>query len=209
MKGAEFITEEHSQEEIIGYCNTILTECQPFLQQCGRRWMWRGVRSQPDAFIHKEIRVANRKPKDTPGRLHKKFNAVFMKEHGAPFRNAMFSAGKPGAVDDYGRVYAVFPEGDFEFIWNPGVADLFGKWQETYEPSHRVGEMEMSRMARLTKAEDKFIKKYVTGEYMNTDLEMALSSGNEIMVRGSGYYGISRVVLEAHHDLITEMLYEK
>lgn len=203
MKSNEFITEDFEEmpNELVHQIRRIKTHCQPFLEQSNGNFLWRGLRGGGN-YINKDIRLDNRRPTDTPGRLHKKFNDYFTKEFGAPFRNAMFTSGNPKLVDDYGRVYAVFPEGDFKFLWSDSVADLFGKWQETYKPDYRHGESAEDSQERLTTAENKFMKKHMMTGYYDNNMDAAIHSGNEIMVRSAGYYGISRHIIERYFEQI-------
>jgi len=157
----------------------IKENCKPFLQQIdydvSKYKMFRGYKASNAAAISSKIRLDNRKPRDTSSKIHSLMNSYFESKFGEPFRNAMFVTGFEAHAAKYGIPYLVFPAGDFTFAWSPRVKDLF---QQTYSMSDSITEEEFNEWM------DKQI-------YSNTDLKKAIKQRNEIMIRGSGYYGIN------------------
>lgn len=207
MRSKEFITEEYGKEELISYLNEIKKDCQPFLNEWGNVPLIRGVKTVPDSFVKKEVRLADRRPKDTPRRLHNKFNKALTELTGLPYRNGMFASGRSDVAADYGNPYIVFPMGNFKYIWSGLISDLYGKWQEV-EPREHNNESPAEFSKRLGDVEDEYIKKSMPS-YKSTDLPTAINSGHEIMFWTTGYYGIHEILFNNHQQFIIEYLNEK
>ena len=210
MKSNEFITENESDAMDIRYWSRkIKQNCQPFLQQSKGNHLFRGVKARTyEQFIDKDVRLTDRMPKDSSSRLHHKYNEYFTTEFGEPFRNAIFCSGKSSEASEYGRVFSIFPVGDFSFIWSKTVPDLFGRWQD-YEPLRHNDMSHEEYLERREDEEDRFFKKEIYNKYTNKNLATGIRSGNEIMVRCGNYYGINQAFLELYHDELMGLIYEK
>ena len=159
----------------------IQSDCGPFLREADGKLIYRGLKKQAEDFIKKTVRV-DRKPKNTSAAVHHLIDEVFYKLFGIYGRSAcVFVSGDQSEVNPYGRIHAVFPIGDFEFLWSPGVIDLF--YQESEIEAHIHGLSDKNALAALTD--------YVEDSgYRTTDLPRAIHSGHEIMIQCSEYYAL-------------------
>lgn len=168
----------------------IKKHCQPFLQQIDydvpKYKMFRGYKGSNAAAVSDTINLTNRKPRDTSIEVHNMMNEYFESKFGEPFRNAMFVTGFEAHAEKYGTVFLVFPAGNFTFAWSPRVKDLY------VAAGGSGGVDPLSGFAGAgTLAPEEFNKWMDKKIYSNTDLKSAIKQRNEIMIRGSGYYGIN------------------
>lgn len=101
--------------------------CQPWLQQTSRGLFlaYRGFRRDPKhhlAFV-KAVRK-DRVPRDTGSQRHMEFNH-FIRRAGkvANRTNSVFLTSNRTHAGDFGEVFIVFPVGQFNYTWLPGVSD--------------------------------------------------------------------------------------
>ena len=99
--------EPPSIEKFANNIKTIKQNCQPYLQQnpnaLFRHALYRGIGSRySELVVRKEVRLGSRRPKDMPYQLHQFINGYFQQEHGAAFRNAMFTTGSAEVATEYG-----------------------------------------------------------------------------------------------------------
>lgn len=186
---------------LLTFASKIGQECQPYLKQTEPgRYMYRGLgdpgRGSIEPMLKKDVRLDKRTPMDSTDDLHALINDYFIEKHGAPFRNAMFATGDRALAGEYGKIYSVFPIGNFEFLWSPDVKDLWAasssyrnaRVRYTTRPKHMWKEGERDKY--WTQVQDQFKKEILAG-YVSKDLSAAIESGKEIMVRSKSYYAIS------------------
>lgn len=104
----------------------IKKNCQPFLQQCNQRFLYRGIHSLKtnNEFIKFDVRQ-NRSPTGSSRILHELYIKAFNKLGFVANRNnSIFCSGSLDLADVYGNVYIVFPIGPFQFTWSPNTEDL-------------------------------------------------------------------------------------
>jgi hypothetical protein len=164
-------------------------DCGPFLDKSGLSGLLvRGMRHTNRATIrhvehplddHEVIEYyelttrTDRKPSDTPPSASKIMDDWFNREFGVRARSAgMFCFGDNrhgmGAVGQYGEPYAVFPIGDFKFVWSKDVSDLYSQTDTIIETNLEA-----------------FLEEH---EYQNNKLYKAIQTKAEIMVVCSKYY---------------------
>jgi len=207
MKSNEFLTEEIQVKEMV---SKIQQDCQPFLNEANGRLIYRGLGTSTEPFMKKSVRLKDRKPKDVPILLHKTINSFFKKKFGAEFRNAMFCSGDIHFADFYGKIYAIFPIGDFKFVWSTHVDDLFMAWDE-YDPSQSADFLQYTDETQTQEIKDSikmFLKTY-KNTYKNNNLEHAIISNNEIMIRCENYYAVKLKIVEDPQYNFMRMLDEK
>jgi len=200
MKSTEFITEGLKKQltqmarqykiddpEVLQVMKVIVTigqECRPYLNQVSNPLgLFRGVDGGGKA-IKKRIRLDDREPQGMSRRTQSKVNRAFTDKFGAPFRNSMLCTGDENEAEAFGNLYSVFPIGDFKFLWSPEIYDLNNILWNIEEEQGDVIEL------------DDIIKIVNDGNYKTSDLEDAINSRNEIMIRGQGYYGIEHYISE-------------
>ena len=157
----------------------IRRDCQPWIQSLPRptrTLAWRGINGLPKdgQFGRKQARLTNRRPASTGLNLHNSTNEMFIERFGKPFRNAVFVVGNVKVADEYGNPYAIFPIGEFEYVWNPEIDDLFGYTSET--------STDQEALDLVTAA--------MPG-YQATELSKGIRSSYEIMLWTTEYYYVS------------------
>lgn len=146
-------------------------DCKQVIDKIENRFFLRGVRasSVPLAEFSKKNIRPDRKPMSTDLAMHHAMDNWFNEKFGFKARSAaLFTTGDFKDARSYGAVYAIFPIGDFRFIWSEVIGDLFISMRDP----ERMGEI-------LDDA-----------NYKDTDLESALSSGHEIMLSCKEYYAL-------------------
>ena len=211
MKSNEFIlegvTNDHQQ-----FLNLVKHNCQPYLQQNRHPLtdspLWRGMypgnySDAEGSYQKRNVRLTDRKPRDTPMEVHKILNQVFIDKYNAPYRNALFTTGRKMDIHDYGNGYIIFPIGKFEFIWSPFISDLWRYVSDKF----KLGPQPIPPRDEQIKDVYEYINKI---QYKQNDLEQAINSGNEIMMRCSSYYAIEFNTFRYEDRASSEaFLYEK
>ena len=178
------------QESMKPAVEKIKRDCKPFLNEIGNDLsyaIYRGIKGSNAHAMTGRVRLQDRKPMGTGHEIHDYLNDYFTQAFGAPFRSAMFVSGSANFAKDYGNLFLVFPVGEFEYIWSPHVTDLYyleddmdeALYGDQHEPEAGTGDV--ANFTRLMKGMG----------YINTDLESAAESKNEIMVRCKFYHGIN------------------
>lgn len=188
MRYKDFLTEWMVPEKT---ADAIKTDCQPFLKAINSDIssypIFRGLGRINDYVVYKKVRLANRKPVDSDSAIHDSLNRYFTKKFGTPYRNAMFTANDASISADYGELYLVFPDDNFTFLWSPIVNDLHVDLEDEFaeiSSTYYTGDQTPEEL-------DKIVHKVVSKlKYTDKNLKGAIASGNEIMIRTEGYYGI-------------------
>jgi hypothetical protein len=159
--------------------NTALTEvkehCQPWLRESRGDFAWRGLNyPSEEPCVVKTVRK-NRKPMNTGRTAHKVLDNLFLEEHGWLARSSgLFCTGSYSVAKDYGtHTCLMFPMGEFRYLWNPSVPDLY------YAIDDNMDEFDTQDAERL-----------VAG-YTDKNLHIALQKNVEIMV-DCDYYLVIR-----------------
>lgn len=154
-------------------------DCKPFLNEVNDPYsLLRGVEGFDDFFIEKRIRLEGREPLGMNMDRMEIVNNYFNQKFGAPFRHSMLCTGDYNTAEGFGDVYAVFPIGKYEILWSPEIDDLnMAMWQYSEQTGDTV---EKSDVLNLLEQSN-----YTTG-----NINAAIASNNEIMIRAKGYYGL-------------------
>jgi len=162
--------------------DTIKRDCQPYLQQVSDPYkLYRGMKSQDwknGAWGKKEGRLEGRLPRGLGFVLTKVANDFFEENFGGPFRNSVLATGNHDAATVFGTVHNIFPIGEFEFVWSPRVDDI----------NYHLNDY-LFKLPDYTWEEEmyQFLER---SQYTNKNLDAAIKSGNEIMIRCKEYYAI-------------------
>lgn len=194
-KSYAYSKDEVKQKPLFNIAEKIKRDCQPYLKQNKNamisRSLYRGVKTGMDdpLTIQKSVRLDDRRSSDSDARVHDFFNKYFTEIYGAPFRNAMFASGSPGAASDYGdNVYIVFPIGEFQYLWSDVVDDLYSNTLVAGDDLEGPEEL-----APGTEMYNHLYHTFVTS-YQTDEFEKAILSQHEIMIRVKSYYGIHKDV---------------
>jgi hypothetical protein len=163
-------------------------DCQPFLSKAGGETAWRGIMTYDhNALVQKKDIRVDRAPMSSDGRYHELYNRVFADMGFSTNRsNGMFCTGAYKIAFQYGVAHAVFPIGDFDFLWSPDVRDMFNHFQDSWPNFWKDVEGE-----EAGEPDFEAIEEAIRASYRENDnLVAAIKSGNEIMVRGTGYYAV-------------------
>lgn len=188
-------------------------DCAPFMKECVHGgFLYRGITNMDESNLvmeYDEIEVykkavrSDRLPLNTEKETQVLYDNWFEKKFGYRVRSeSMFCFGEDGreAARQYGRVFLVFPIGDFQYVWSPNVLDLQIHAESEYDgdadwdaddepPKYELNEPNVN--ALLSKA-----------RYKKTGLRAALGSESEIMVRCKSYYAIPAEYVHYIHDLV-------
>ena len=168
----------------------IRRDCQPFLSQVKHPFsLYRGMFGQTHKFIKKQVRLDNRSPNAMDFDMHTVLNNYFTEEFGEPFRNAIFASGDNDNAETFGYSYFIFPIGRFTFLWSPHIDDLNFSMEDLFADAVEQWKLSPIPPTKSQKAEA-LIKALRQVDYKMTDLQEALESSNEIMVRCKEYYAL-------------------
>ena len=136
--------------------------------------------------LKKAVRLDDRRPQEMDPLDHDYLNQYFTQEYGAPFRNAIFVSGDFNSAGYFGRVYSIFPIGEFKFLWSPRIDDLNFAHHDLLDGLFADRTIPPTKVQRA----QGLIKALRNVDYRTTDLKAAADSGNEIMIRCKEYYAL-------------------
>lgn len=170
--------------------------CQPYLSQVKdpmklRRGVSRDMEADPDTgrpmFNKKQAHLEDRWPRGGNMKEYSTLvNDYFTKEFGLPFRNGIMTTGDQLQSSGFGTDVAVFPIGEFKFLWSRQVTDLnytISSWNMSWDDDAEFGGME-----------EQLIKAIGESNYQTTDLQAAIESKSEIMIWAEEYYTLDNNV---------------
>jgi len=174
----------------------LLQNCQPYLKEIdyniGGNRIFRGMHVDHKSFI-KEYKVNKaRPPKDTPMNIHKTADEWFNKKFHIKFRSqGLFGFGAVVSANNYGRVYTIFPIGEFDYCYSNAYDDLT--------------EIISAKAPAKATAED--IEEILEDGYykFNVDLVKVINKKewNEIMISCDSYYAIP---FESYRDEYVDLV---
>ncbi len=163
----------------------IRKNCKPFLKESGGQFLFRGTKKRVPRGMAKITTRPDRRPLDTPKELHDYMDKHFKKKFGWKGRSeGVFCLGDEHEASVYGYTYAMFPIGQFKFIWSPSIMDLTSDFREEEilvgtdygnEDDWEGGDNN-PRFQQLIKT------------YTDKNLKKAIRSDNEIMIKCKEYY---------------------
>lgn len=118
----------------------VFDKCKPYIdliKSCKKEnLLYRGV-NYYDIQVKKIDHNWNREPLDTPMEIHEFLNNEFKNKFDWNARNGVFSffkIAKKNQISGYeGETYMLFPIGDFNYLWNPKIYDLYGDYEMEME----------------------------------------------------------------------------
>lgn len=125
-------------------------------------------------------------PRNTPFVAHTEFNRFFERRFGWPFRNGLFTTSNEYGAVGYGRPFAIFPIGKFEWLCNPNpiYSDLTG----AYIDFKKAEDLEDKDNSATVLFMDKL--KHTKDWKHNVDLDKCLNSESEIMIKCEKFYAV-------------------
>lgn len=170
----------------------IKRSCAKYLSESGGKLMFRGIGKKPTGYIHEELFMnnkqldafqasirRNRKPLTTNLRMHEITDEWFFDKFGIKYRsNALFTTADTVTAKGYGNIAAIFPIGDFKYVWSPEMEDLYFLF-------NNIDDVEL-----WTESPSDVFKKLDSLNYKDTDLKKALITHNEIMIHCDDYLAV-------------------
>jgi hypothetical protein len=200
-------TTNHTAEEI---AHNIMAMCQPFLNAIQYKTdtykLFRGAgKSSSPGIILPGFRK-DRKPSDTPLKIHRAVNKVFQTKFGVPFRNGTFTTGAYEDADAYGsRVYIVIPINEFKFLWSTGVHDLFDFMRKKVAVDYGKFEI-LGHNPHIVDELVNYVKKDVFANlYQNTNLQQAIASEHEVMLYADHCFYIDSAIYDQVSQIIATL----
>lgn len=133
MKFGEYINEA-SKSTLKEYAviKSIDVRCGPFIKEFRRsganQLLWRGSsKALGGSKVMVQIKPReDRMPKDMPPEIHDQFNDRFKQKFGWYVRSeGVFTTAKRSDAESYGTGYIFMPVGEYEYVYNPQVPDLY------------------------------------------------------------------------------------
>jgi hypothetical protein len=193
---------ENKEEEIL---EILWRDCKPFLNEhfkskTSMGLLYRGSSSKSVKDIRKINVRKNREPRDVNILIHNIFNDLFQEKFGWKARSeGVFVVANKKYSSIYGKSHIFFPIGNYEYLWNPDITDLFGKLLRDPEIRKAItgfvdlyGKSKKEQLEELLEIKKKDFKRIVDG-YINYNLIWLIehSSPNEIIFKCDKYYLIN------------------
>jgi len=175
MRLKEYITESIDNNTIDKFMNNVEKNCRHWLsaiKNCKNKKLYRGYNGSD---IDKKNVRTDRKPTDMSSSSHVILDDMFYKKFGwQPRSEGLFATTQIGVTWQYGQPGLCFPAGNFKYIWNPHIVDLY---------SHISNYGMIDNVDNYT---DKNLHKYMN------------KSNCEIMIKCKSYYIINGLSLITH-----------
>lgn len=175
--------------------NTIVNNCKPFITESKNEFLYKGCnanRLSPNQYTISPGYYPNRKSKSGMSEATKIAINTYTKEiYGFPFRDGICCTGNYTIANTFGTaggLCAVFPIGDFRYLWSPAVPD----WGEFFGSNS------------IFSYDIKDIKTYLP-TLTNTDLYSGILSGNEILIYCEEIYIIPIYYNDNYNPLLTDI----
>lgn len=171
----QFLLEKDSVISIADFKKQLEKDCAPYLAKHRNIALYRGINKAQDDDMLKPLDVDDRsqnissldfllgavrnsrKPKDLYQTAHNGLNKIFMSRVGVPLRSASLFVTKDEATAMlYGKIYRIFPIGEFHYAWSEYIDD----------PYHLFVEDEMTReiIDKLDTVKDQVAEKFIDAQ---------------------------------------------
>lgn len=185
----QFLAEERKIEM---FSDLIFQHCRPFLEASGGKgFLLRGIKRLSEVEAHsvldaegEEMEYAvktvrqDRRPLDITGFRSRVIDGWFDEKFGIKARSqCVFAGGNKMEVKDlkhYGTPCAIFPIGEFKYVWSQEVEDVFGDMNVFANTEDELEE----------KIRDWFDRR----NYQTDGLDLAVQLSKEIMIKCDRYY---------------------
>ena len=156
-----------------------------------KKGMWRGVAGTTDPFIRKQVRL-DRKPRDSSIGFTEMMDDYLEGAFGwRPRTQGTFVTSQQSQASRYGKMYLVFPVGNFKFVWSK-------KYKDTMDFFNTIKFKEPQEMEDAIANEIK--------NFSNSDLPSAIKSGKEVIIQTPEYFAIAEDWLLDNHEKLKEGL---
>lgn len=196
------------KSQIENAINTIKKDCKPYIKVCDGTILWRGAKEVIQYMeMKKKVPRSDRRPKDTNENLHNAIDDTLKSMFGwRPRSSGVFVTPDYEEASGYGiDVFAIFPIGNFKFIWSPEIPDLYGHisildYPATRNPAYYKAKLNISGKDVEKKLQEKLDEEQaeireLCNKYTDKNFTQALKSKNEIMLGCKAYYIIEAGLL--------------
>jgi len=198
---SEYPRSEKIPKDVANLMQAVKIHCKPYLEAVDgsilKYGLYRGLKFGRHPIIKKQVRLDGRQPKDSNQSMHDIFNDRFVEHFGEPFRNALFVTNDSSDASEYGTVYQIFPIGNFTFLWNTEISDMYTKWD------YVANNPDSNNYDDFATNLDYLIAK---GTFKTTDLQHATMSNHEIAIRCESYYAIDMNLFDSHAVAIQKIM---
>ncbi len=149
-------------------------------------FLWRGSRKHWS--WDKIVPRKDRKPLDTPLKLHQLLDKEFQKKFGWKVRNeGVFVTSDPVTASRYGKEYIFLPANGFKYIFNWKIPDLFIRLGSLGV----IDETNTLNMSKWEHHKDSIINNYESGNLVD-----AFRHGVEVVFKCDFYYLIDHIFIK-------------
>jgi hypothetical protein len=246
MKLARFINEDMTPENFKAITKVLKKDCKPFLNELNKctELLYRGIESPFKPKFHrgdirqstapakvediwglfkKQSRIGkgdDRKPLGSTALWFSICNFLSNQKFGWKFRSGVMTTSDMGHASTFGYTYAIFPIGDFEFVYGVGVKDFNygydpfdvirrvgqipgGKLYDIYsEIAYYLDEAKIKKDKKWANEKAKEITEWIRADFnktfTNTNMSRAVKNKWEISIKCDEYYLIADTFA---HDL--------
>lgn len=148
-----------------------------------KKIFYRGI---PKYNIFKKIvPKTNRKPLNTPIKLHKFIDSIlFERFHWKPRSEGIFATSNYMVAAAYGNPYIFIPLNGYKFVYNKDVVDLYKSFKTLYISDTNI-------INDINKIKNDVYVLKMLNDYTNKNLRLAIINDVEIMFKCSAYYILS------------------
>lgn len=184
-------------------------DCKPFLNEMKKivslNWMYRATEKQVKE-IKKITPRTNRKPRNMPIEMHEKLDNMFYKRFKwKPRSEGVFTSSDIWQLESvYGNPYMFFPIGEYKYIYNPKIVDIYMTLDRNFNLSYAQYYQDFEQEKR--EKEEKRALEYldiVIPEYTDKNLYGSYKRGVEVTFKCKSYYLVSRL----YEDILKEIIY--
>lgn len=189
------------ESEVPDIADTLKKECAPFIKEMKKsnlhHWFFRAIEKHWNT-ISKPIKPRkNRFPSNTPDEIHEYMDQLLKKKFGwKPRSEGVFASSDRNQLEYiYGEPHLFFPIGNYKYVYNPKIRDIFMYFDEKYLISYENwGEEEREGMM-----ED--LRNLLHG-YTDKNLKAAYINIVEVSFKCKSYY----LVNEKYGDMLKKHL---
>lgn len=210
--------DKHMQlsEKILDY---IQNNCKKYIKEYIRngKLLWSGRKKKEPYYNIKKIRK-DRRPTDTPIRIHNLLDDYFEKHFGVRLRsNSLFCYTNMYDVLKYGEPYLICPVGDYETYYHPKVHDLYVQMKQLVLKNIEIDDFDMKSydvnviiydkhpkfIDRFEKNVEKLVEGYKKGVERGTYMK---GQSPEIMLHGDKYMIIGQRMLIDYNEYLIDKI---
>lgn len=134
MKFYNFINESNQPISIDDFKKSFKNDCKEWFKNNSiDDLLYRGIKDDSLEIFKGKV-LKNRKPLDSTKNLHDFYNAAFIHKFKILLRSqSLFCSLVKSVANSYGKIYVIFPIGNYDLYWSDNVKDQFIYNRERYK----------------------------------------------------------------------------